>query len=102
MRPTSARSTGHLRLDIAFQDARDLRGIPREIHAVDVAGPGKGNRKLLTDPSGMGGEEDDAIAETDGFSDVMRDEHDRLAVLAPDALDVAVELFPGQGIQCAE
>ncbi len=46
--------------------------------------------------------QDDAVAQAHGLAHIVGDEHDGLAALAPDPLDVLVELVAGQGVERRE
>ena len=101
-RPATVQSSRYLGLHIPFQDAGDFGRVASQVDTVDVAWPRKRNREFLTNPSRIRGEQDDAVTQADGFTHVVGDKHDRFAMLAPDSLNIPVQLFACEGVQRPE
>ena len=53
----------------------------------------------MADASWIGREEKDTIAKADGFTNIMRDEHDGLSALSEDALNISIELIAGECVE---
>src|SRR6266850_704763 len=102
LRPATVRSSRYLGLDIAFQDTGDFGRVASQVHTVDVAWPRQRNCEFLANASRVWGEQNDAVTQADGFTHVVSDEDDGLTMLAPDSLDVTVQLFACQGVERAE
>src|SRR4051794_10372828 len=102
--PRETFSLRNLRAVLAdvLQGAHNFGRVAREIDAVDVARPRQIDRELFLDATGMRREKHDPIAETGGFADVVGDEDNRLMTRGPDALDVAVKLLAGEGVERGE
>ena len=102
LRPATVRSSRYLGLHIAFQDTGDFGRVASQVHTVDVAWPRQRNREFLANTSRVWREQNDAVTQADGFTHVVGDEDDGLTMLAPDSLDVTVQLFACQGVERAE
>src|SRR6266850_7200195 len=102
LRPATVRSSRYLGLDIAFQDMGDFGRVASQVHTVDVAWPRQRNCEFLANTSRVWREQNDAVTQADGFTHVVSNEDDGLAMLAPDSLDVPVQLFSCQGVERAE
>src|SRR5258708_32353265 len=77
-------------LDFAGDAARDAVRQLRNAWVARGAGPRQIDRLLVEDAPGASPHEDHAVGEAHGLADVVRDEADRLARGAPDALDLAL------------
>jgi hypothetical protein len=71
----------------------------REGGIVDAAGARKVDVEDLTDASWVGREQHNAVAEADGFTDIMRDEHDSFSALREDALNISIELIARECVE---
>ena len=80
----------------------DLRREGREGGVVHAARAREVHVEDLLDAARIGGEEHHAVAEADGFADVVGDEHDGLLALREDFLDVTVELLAREGVERRE
>src|ERR1043165_6620958 len=87
---------------MAFQGARDFPGVFRELDAVDIARTRQRDFELLADPARVARKENDAIGQANGLADIAGTEDNGLPPFLPDALDVAVKLLAGQGIEGGE
>ncbi len=56
----------------------------------------------LLNPTGPGGHEDHAVAEGDGFADVVGDEEDGGSDLLLETLEFEIEVFAGEGVEGGE
>ncbi len=77
-------------------------GDARHIHIVDKAGPRQLDREDRLNTAGPGGQQHDAVRQTDRLTDIVRDKDDRFACSRPDLLEHLVEVFSGLGIQRRE
>src|SRR4051812_47023809 len=101
-RETSEGSFRRAGCALPFEGGRNLGGVASQLGTVDVAWACQGNVKHLSDAPRSRRHEHDAVAEADGLAHVVGDEHDGLAALLPDALEVVVKLAAGERVERRE
>ena len=82
-----------------FQGTGDFSGVFGEVNTVDVARSRERNVELFLNTPGMRREQDDPVTKAGGFTNIVRNEHDRFFALLLDALEVAVELLARQRVE---
>src|SRR2546426_7968643 len=80
----------------------DFLGHGGDLGIFDVARPRQRDGKLCFDAARPVAQNENAIAEADGFAHIVGDEDDGLPGLAPDALELVVKEVAGLGIYSCE
>src|SRR4029077_9652282 len=91
-----------LGLGTAFEGVGNSAGIGGELGAVQVARSRQLNYEFLLPPTRMGGKKEDSIAQTNRFADVVGDKDNGFAPRFPNALEIAIKLLAGEGIEGSE
>ena len=86
----------------AFEGVGNSAGIGGELDAVQVARSRQLNYEFLLHPTRMRGKKQDSIAQTNRFADVVGDKDNGFAARFPNALEVAIELLAGEGVEGGE
>src|SRR5690349_6733459 len=88
--------------DLPVQFAGDLRGQRAHVRRLDGPRVRNVDRPLADDPAGPRPHEDDALTEPGRLADVVRDEHDRQALLLPHPDELLVQHVAGDGVERGE
>src|SRR5439155_22991744 len=91
-----------LGLGTAFEGVGNSAGIGGELDAVQVAWSRQLDYEFLLHPTRMRGKKQDPIAQTNRFADVMGDKDNGFASRFPNALEIAIKLLVGEGIEGGE
>src|SRR5438046_4122801 len=91
-----------LGLGTAFEGVGNSAGIGGELDAVQVARSRQLDYKFLLHPPRMRRKKQDPIAQTNRFADVMGDKDNGFASRFPNALEIAIKLLAGEGIEGGE
>src|SRR5438067_2108925 len=91
-----------LELGAAFEGVGNSAGIGGELDAVQVARSRQFDYEFLLHPAGMRRKKQDPITETNRFADVVGDKDDGFASRFPNALEIAIKLLAGEGIEGGE
>src|SRR5881394_2354523 len=91
-----------LGLGTAFEGVGNSAGIGGELDAVQVAWSRQLDYEFLLHPTRMRGKKQDPIAQTNRFADVMGDKDNGFASRFPNALEIAIKLLAGEGIEGGE
>ena len=86
----------------AFEGVGNSAGISGELDTVQVARPRQLDYEFLLHPSRMRRKKEDPIAQANRFTDVMGDKDNGFASLFPNALEIAIKLLAGEGIEGGE
>src|SRR5205807_3033976 len=89
-------------LGTAFEGVSNSAGIGRELDAVQVARSRQLDYKFLLHPSRMRRKKQDPITQANRFANVVGDEDNGFASRFPNALEIAIELLAGEGIEGGE
>src|SRR6266513_6039480 len=89
-------SSNSLSFTDAFQRLRNLCGMSGQIDAVDVTRSRQVHGEFLLDATGMRRKQQNAIAQTCRFTNIVRDKDDGFTTCFPNLLDVAIKLLAGQ------
>jgi hypothetical protein len=89
-------------LGTAFEGVGNSAGIGGELDAVQVAWSRQLNYEFLLHPTRMRRKKQDPIAQANRFSNVVGDKDNGFAPRFPNALEVAIELFAGEGVEGRE
>src|SRR6266550_1719016 len=89
-------------LGTAFQGVGNSAGIGGELDAIQVTWSRQLNYEFLLHSSRMRRKKQDPIAQTNRFADVMGDKDNGFAPRFPNALEVAIKLLAGEGIEGGE
>src|SRR6476620_12050408 len=88
-----------LGLGTAFEGVGNSAGIGGELDAVQVARSRQLDYEFLLHPYRMRRKKQDPIAQTNRFADVVGDKDNGFAPRFPNALEVAIELLAGEGVE---
>src|ERR1700683_2004368 len=89
-------------LDFTAKVVHDMAGDLDDLRVFHLARAGERDLDFALDPAGAERKNDDAIAQTGGFADVVGDENNGLAGLAPDAFELVVKEIAGLRIESGE
>src|SRR5205814_8491774 len=88
-----------LGLGTAFEGVGNSAGIGGELDAVQVAWSRQLDYEFLLHPSRMRRKKQNPIAQTNRFADVVGDKDNSFASRFPNALEIAIKLLAGEGIE---
>src|SRR5258705_5412904 len=91
-----------LGLGTAFEGVGNSAGIGGELDAVQVAWSRQLNYEFLLHPTRMRRKKQDPIAQANRFSNVVGDKDNGFAPRFPNALEIAIKLLAGEGIEGSE
>src|SRR5437667_2454530 len=91
-----------LGLGAAFEGVGNSAGIGGELDAVQVAWSRQLDYEFLLHPSRMRRKKQNPIAQTNRFADVVGDKDNGFASRFPNALEIAIKLLAGEGIEGGE
>src|SRR6266446_3398888 len=91
-----------LGLGAAFKGVGNSAGIGGELDTVQVARSRQLDYKFLLHPTRMRRKKQDSITQTNRFADVMGDKDKGFASRFPNALEIAIQLLAGEGIEGSE
>src|SRR6266516_6338873 len=91
-----------LGLCAAFEGVGNSTGIGGELDAIQVTWSRQLNYEFLLHPSRMRRKKQNPIAQTNRFADVVGDKDNSFASRFPNALEIAIKLLAGEGIEGGE
>src|SRR4029453_13242851 len=91
-----------LGLGAAFEGVGNSAGIGSELDAIQVTRSRQLNYEFLLHPSRMRRKKQNPIAQTDRFADVVGDKDNGFATRFPNALEISIQLLPGESVEGGE
>src|SRR5437879_10736173 len=89
-------------LGAAFESMGNSAGISRELDAVQVTRSRQLDYEFLLHPTRMRRKKQDPIAQANRFPNVVSDKDNGFAARFPNALEIAIKLLAGEGIEGSE
>src|SRR6266568_4941164 len=86
-------------LGAAFEGVGNSAGIGSELNAVQIARSRQLDHEFLLHPSRMRRKQQDPITQTNRFANVVSDKDNGFASRFPNALEIAIKLLAGEGIE---